>query len=236
MVDQMFQPIKQERVYVQVINQIYDLINKGKLKPGDKMPPERVLVKELKASRTSIREALSFLRMIGVLERKVGQGTFISDQISPDTFKPMMLMLSFRNDGSKEIFEIRRILESECAYLAAERATAEDKKKIRNILDDIEKVEDADQEEDLDARFHTIIAETTHNKILIDLTYMVSELIRTPLKENRELIISKYGRERIIEDHKEILDAISNKDPYRAREAMGAHLSIFKEFTDSNQH
>ena len=124
----MLEPIKRSRLYEDVIKQIMNLIKNGILKPGDQLPTERELSEQLKVSRTSIREALRSMEMAGFLESRVGAGggTYIKEVTIDSIISPFADMLSIHNVSVLELLEVRLILETEVARLAALRRTEDD--------------------------------------------------------------------------------------------------------------
>ncbi len=129
----MFQPIKRKRVYIEIINQLQNLIDKGELKPGDKLMSERELSEKLKVSRSSVREAFSALELMGILESRPGEGTFISSASATASALLPMSMLMLLGSASEDLLELRWILEGEGAKLAAERASEENINQIKSI-------------------------------------------------------------------------------------------------------
>ncbi len=127
----MFIPIKNAKVYEQVIEQIKTMIISGNLQKGDKLPSERELVDQLKVSRTSIREALRALEIVGLIKCKQGEGNFIRDNFDNSLFEPLSLVFMLERSNKEDIIEVRRIIEVEAAALAAKRITKDQLKKVR---------------------------------------------------------------------------------------------------------
>ena len=117
----MLKPLKKTRLYEEIIKQLTDLINNGSLKPGDKLPTERDLAVQLNVSRTAIREALRSLEMMGFIESKVGEGTFVKEITLNNVIDPFSSILSKDKKLVAELIEVRILLESEIARLAAAR-------------------------------------------------------------------------------------------------------------------
>lgn len=130
----MFTPIKNTKVYEQVINQIKEMIQDGTLKKGDKLPSERDLVEQLHVSRTSIREALRVLEIVGIVECKQGEGNFIRTNFNDTLLEPLSIMFMLNDCKLEEIFELRKVIEIETAALSAERITDEELKKTRKYF------------------------------------------------------------------------------------------------------
>ena len=121
-IDDAMRPVQRTSVSDAIIAQITELIERNVLKPGDRLPPERELCKRFQVGRSSLREALRSLSMMGLLDGRVGEGTFVCDK---GQYVERALQWGFLLDGKKlqDLSETRLMLESQNAYLAAERAT-----------------------------------------------------------------------------------------------------------------
>src|SRR3989475_331886 len=129
------EPIKSTRIYEEIVRQVKQLIGEGKLKSGDRLPPERDLAEKFMVSRTSVREALRALQSRGLIDIRAGEGAFIRD-ISVDTLiEPLALVILPHREAVGELFEARRLLEPAIAALAARRATREELGEMERILD-----------------------------------------------------------------------------------------------------
>ena len=131
----MFSPIKNTKVYEQVIVQIKDMIDKGTLKKGDKLPSERKLVEQLQVSRASIREALRALEVIGLIECRQGEGNYIKTSFQDNLFEPLSIMFMLEGSNPEAIWELRKIMEVEAAGLASKRITDEQLKELKEITE-----------------------------------------------------------------------------------------------------
>jgi GntR family transcriptional repressor for pyruvate dehydrogenase complex len=121
----MFKSVKHTRVSDEIVHQVKTMISDGKLKPGDRLPPERELIKEFGVSRPSLREALNTLVAMGFLEVK-GKRTFIKSVASESMQNPLSLMIKADFQKIFDLIEVRKALEAWAAFLAAQRATEED--------------------------------------------------------------------------------------------------------------
>lgn len=226
----MFKPIKHKRVYEEILDQIRQLVAKGALKPGDRLVSERELSERLQVSRASVREAFSALDMMGILDSKPGEGTFIREEPQDSIIKPLALMFMLYQENSLEVLEVRAILEAGSAALAAMRATEEDIAKIKQELDAMEQdVRNGAIGELPDARFHLAVAEAGKNKVLVRLMNTVSDLIVETMRYSRQrLFVTPGNKQMLLEQHQEIYRAIADRDPEAAREAMRAHLRFVR--------
>jgi GntR family transcriptional repressor for pyruvate dehydrogenase complex len=222
----LFKPIKQKRVYEEILEQIRELVTEGTLKSGDRLISERDMAERLQVSRASVREAFSALDMLGILESRPGEGTFIRSVPRDTALKPLALVVMLYNERKLDIMEVRMILEVESAALAAQRATAEDLVKIRGCLNCLEQDFLNDRlGESSDAGFHLAIAEATENMVLAWFMHTVSDLLEATMRYSRQrLFENPENKEMLLLQHKNIFQAISGRDPKRAREAMSEHL------------
>ena len=108
-------PIKTKKIYEEIVEQIKELFAQGDLKPGDKLLSEREFAERLQVSRASVREALSALEAMGLIEIKPGEGTFIRQMGVSSIIEPLALLLLMEKDQVFELFELRKILEVEAA-------------------------------------------------------------------------------------------------------------------------
>jgi len=123
-------PIDRAGITELVVQRIKELLERGELKAGSRLPPERELADMLHISRPSLRTALKALSVMGIINAKPGAGTYIAESL-PEVFtEPMRFMTLIHNTSDEELFEARRIIESGLAELAAERATDEDIKAL----------------------------------------------------------------------------------------------------------
>lgn len=215
------QTIKSDRLYMKVAEQLKKLITNEVIKPGERFPSERELAEQLGVSRPTIREAMIALELSGVIEIRTGSGIYVTHpqhRIS-DT-------LADKGAGPFEILEIRYILEAEACALAAARITDEQLAELRATIDEMEEEEKrSNASERADQKFHSIIAQACQNSAVssvVDWLWKLrneSELSTMFLKRIRE-----EGIHPSIQEHKNILAALEQRNPERARTAMKLHI------------
>lgn len=230
-----FKQVKKVRVYEEIVEQLKDYFAKGELKPGDKLPSERDLAAQFDVSRVSVRQALTILETQGLLERKVGGGTY---KVSETNFEVSQLvnLLMTKKTEINEPLEVRRLIEPKMAQMAAERATQEDIAAMEDcLLRQKARVETGELIISEDSEFHYAIAKATKNGIILKLV----EAIHDMLWQTRENSIkAEQGNQRSLEGHYPILDAIKKGDSYAAYEAMLKHLeeveSLMLSYVEKN--
>ena len=222
--DQAFElgPIKSTRIYEEIVRQVKQLIAEGRLKTGDRLPPERELAEKFVVSRTSVREALRALESLGFIEIRAGEGTFVREVSVDALVAPLALMMTSQREAIGELFEARRVLEPAIAALAASRATPDEVQDMERILESQAR-EVAAGRTGLaeDAAFHTAIGSAAHNRAITRIVHAIMDL----LTQSREESLNTPGRPtRSHQDHRRILQAIAKRNPSAARQAMADHL------------
>lgn len=224
-------PIRTKRLYEEIVEQIKRLIADGRLKPGDRLLAERELADRFQVSRASVREAIRTLEMLGIIDIRPGEGTFIRETDSDDIIRPLAMFLAVERSSALDMFEMRRIFETSTASLAAERATPEELDQIEASLESMKErlnVQDSEKGEEFDAAFHFAIAEAAHNSLLTRLFKTVSgDFAKANSAARRQLYLDNVkNAQRIIDQHSEILAAIRSRSPKAAAKAMLTHLKF----------
>ncbi len=213
--------IRKRRIPEDIVAQIRRQLADGRLKPGELLPSERKLSETFEVSRASVREALRALESMGLVQSRSGNGTFIAT--SPAALlSPLTSDVLQHKDTLLEVFEVRKIIEPETASLAALRCSRHDLVRLERIL-----VEQAAQIEaggtgmEFDTAFHSLLASCAGNHLLLKL----NDAIVDSLRVTRERSLQVDGRPaKSLDGHREILNAIRNRNPAEARLAMLKHL------------
>lgn len=222
-----FNPIKDKKVYEQIIDQIKEKIYDGHLKKGDKLPSERALTEELQVSRASIREAFSALEMIGLIESRHGEGTFIKENTDNNFLKPLSLLFMLEENVQKDLIELRRMIEISGVRFAAWRANQDDLAEIGHWVKLMEEnCGDTDIYWKADREFHYALARATKNRLVYKLLNSISEVIDLYLAHVIKQIVKNENKvELLIRQHRNIYDAICKGDQNLAQKAMEEHLA-----------
>lgn len=222
-------PLDLKKRYVLVMNQILDLIKRGIYSEGDILPPERVIATRMGISRPSVREAYSALEIAGILESRVGSGTYVKSANLGQIMKKEIKNISTREESPYEIFEVRKILESETVALAARHAAGADVEALREILGQMKKEIRGKGSYSLgtDATFHLKIAEMAGNSMLLNVMRYVVDYSKERLwKLMRAKLITLPGhKEKDIAFHVAIVRSIEQRDSVRARSLMNQHFT-----------
>lgn len=223
--------IRPKRVSEEIVAQLKSLIFNGKLKPGEKLPPERDLARLLGVSRVSLREALNALQGMGLVEIQQGNRSFVRPITTKSIHDPLVAFTKNSRENVIMVFEVRKYLEMGSASLAAQRATGKDIKRLEKTLKDME--EDLQKNRlgakaDLD--FHSIIANATRNHAYIHVLQTVYDLLQEELRIAWAGVFRKKDRRQLLfQQHKKIFQAIKNRDPKRSADEVLAHLTFVEE-------
>lgn len=226
----MFSPIKSTKVYEQVIEQIQSMIANGQLKKGDKLPSERQLAEQLGVSRTSVREALRALQIIGLIEVRQGDGNFIKESFDSCLFEPLSVMFMLHESKPQEIVDLRRVIEVETSWLAAKRITDEEIAELGEIIKQLKafsEVQDEKNSVKVDKEFHYKIAQASKNFMLLNILNVISALMDNFIEDARGMILTNQNNKTLlVEQHENIFRALANRDPKAASDAMREHIDL----------
>jgi len=218
------EPGSHSQLTLQVVDHVRGLIATGALRPGDRLPPERELARELKISRSSLRAGIGFLSAMGVLKSRHGAGTFVSSGPPALDSSSLTVLGALHGFLPWQMFEARLVIEASVASLAAERATDEH---IAELAEEVAEMYAAlaDPHEYLvhDVRFHRTIARAAGNPILAALM----ETITANLYDGRRLTVQ--NSQDLMESagmHREIYRAIRSHNPPQAKLSMEKHLNL----------
>jgi len=220
--------VKPRRLSDEVAEILRAEIEKGTLKPGRKLPSEMELAQNFDVSRTVIREALSRLKYDGLLDSRQGSGAIIAEREMRQSFR-----LSSTGDFTKKDFqhlmEMRVIVESQTAFLAAQRRVKADLNRLRSDLEDMNRALQDTQEKDgtdPDLQFHLEIARATQNPYLAEFLQYINAKLKKIIQVSRKKAGSLPGAsEKVQAEHQSIYDAIAAKQAWSARNSMVLHIS-----------
>lgn len=208
----------------QVVTFVRALIDRGRLRPGDRLPGERELATQIGVSRPSVRAGLHALAAMGVVRSRHGSGTYIPDGPPSLGSEPLSFLAALHGFTREDMYETRRILETEAAGLAAERATPEHLATLAEEVAGLFANRDNPNEFLVhDINFHRAVAEAAKNPIVGALVGMVSALYYERRRATAQRASDSDLRD-AAEAHRRIYQAIRARDAEAARRAMSAHL------------
>lgn len=229
-----FRKIEAKKLYLQIAEQIMERVRDGRLAPGNRLPAERDLAAQMGVSRPSVREALIALELLGVVEIRIGQGTYVVGRAVP-----LESIVAFEMVAPFDLLEARAVIESEVAMLVARKraeGTADEEalEKTYEITAQMKRLvaEDGRVEEfySLGLGFHRALAEASNNEVLAGVVGSLVEATSHPLWAliNRKVLEDRVAREEQIREHEEVLAAIARGEGETAARAMQNHIEDLK--------
>ncbi|MBP1989303.1 FadR/GntR family transcriptional regulator [Paenibacillus eucommiae] len=219
--------VASSKIYEQIAAQIRQQIISGKLLPGDKLPSTRELSESFQVGRSTVREALSALKAMGLVEIHQGEGIYVRKINPSDLEMPSLDALLMSRTTILELLEARKSLEVSNAGLAAEKRTEEDLLAFEDILVRMKNsLGDEEQGEKEDMLFHLTLARATHNSIMARLLETISAQMELAIRETRRLQMysNKSVSLQLWKEHQEIFEAVQAGNSNVAQEKMKQHL------------
>ena len=211
----------EKRLYRNVLNKMLDLIKRGEIPVGGRLPPERELAEQFNVSRPTIREAIIALEALGHVEVKTGSGIYVLNGRSHNG--------SINENVSPfELTEARALIEGEAAALAANLITEEELQELEQSLEDMARENDEGDlaSGDADRKFHQVIANATRNEMIVSLIEQLWHVRNnSPRVFKAYKSICEQDGARRVEEHQEIFDALARRDAPAARTAMHHHFA-----------
>jgi DNA-binding FadR family transcriptional regulator len=225
-----FTPVSTGRISAEIVDQIKAAIREGRLGPGDQLPAERELTKQLGVSRVSVRDALRMLEAHGLIEVRVGArgGAFVTAPAPSLVSEGFADMLRMADVAPADVTEMRLVFELAMLPLAVERATADDIGELAAICD-------ASEAEGYNvgrsAEFHTRLARCTHNDALALFAESFHQRVLRSLQIAMRVAPEMGGAG--TKEHRELIEAMRDRDVARAVTILSAHLGRTAERLDS---
>lgn len=199
---------------------LLNMIQEEGFTAGDKLPTEAELVELLGVGRNTVREALRVLMSRNIVTIRQGSGTFISDKNGVSDDPLGFSMIEDRRKLTEDLIQIRVMLEPPIAALAAQNATAEDIAALESILTELEECMTRRQDyAEKDSQFHAQIAGCSHNLVMTNLVPVITNGVRVFAGSVQE---TEYENTR--QSHRRIFEAIRDRRPVDAQQAMYFHL------------
>ncbi|WP_188066522.1 FadR/GntR family transcriptional regulator [Brevibacillus brevis] len=217
---------EKEKISQRISRELLAMIESGQFPPSSKLPTEMELVQHFGVSRVPIREALSVLRAMGIISSQQGGGSYVEEFV-PSSLQQQFHIQQTDAENMKYLFEMRKILEPEAAYLAALRRTPEHLEQMRVVTKQLEDdfVSDDRTGQEADFEFHRLIIQATQNPIMIYMMENLASLYRRTLaitlKQNIGL---KRKRQVLYKEHESIYLAIEAEEPELAKVQSIIHL------------
>lgn len=223
-VDEIFAPVTVARASSSIAEQIRTAIVSGRLREGERLPPERVLAEQFGVSRVTVRDALRALEAMGLIEVRVGArgGAFVTAPTGSIVAQTMSDMMAMSALTPEDIVEARLIVELGTVTLAGVRATEDDLHRLRELSERAHRELGANTyTRELSWEFHALLADAAHNEAVEGLTQSFRSTLSMHPIRTRE---GRRAFERTVEEHDAILDALERRDGAAARRRMAGHL------------
>ncbi len=222
----MYEPVERPKVYQLVAERLLHQVRLRRLNPGDSLPPEHELARRYGVGRSSVREALRLLESKGVI-RSAGHGSFVVAEYGNALVDSLRFLLTLEAFDLEELYELRKILETEFAALAASRRDEEHLQRMEEAIREMEAgLDSQDRYIEADLRFHLTVAEATRNRVAVH----VMRAIRDPLHRALASVYHIPGSpQKSMTQHRAILEAVRGQDREGARRRMAEHLGRVQE-------
>lgn len=222
----LIKPVSKKSLFEEVSDQIIELIEEGTFKPGEKLPGENSLSESFNVSRNSIRESLKALQLTGILTSKPGRGTYVSEQALRNIHNLKLMSIIENKSTLIELMETRLIIEPDLVYLAAQRATDEDIKKLEEVIEKGQKaLKEKNYSFDIGMEFHMLILEISRNRILGDFMKSITDHLIAQRGKLMLEHLSEYILEVEMGEHKKMLEFIKDGNAEMAKEYMHKHIA-----------
>lgn len=224
--------ITRQSVSDQVFEQLKEQLLMNEWRRGEKLPSENELATSFDVSRVTVRHALQKLTALGLIETKLGEGSFVRD-VQPGISMNQLIPMAYLNENSlQEIIEFRRVIEGKVAELAAMKATSEDIEKLEKAFATMEQVkEDLQQFSEADLNFHLTVADIAKNSIILQIYHIINDVLRKAFSE----IVLKRGNRAGLYYHNLLLEAIKSGDATKARRIMDEHMEDLYDSFQNNK-
>jgi len=201
-----------------IIEEIKKLILDQELEPGDRLPSERELAEQFGVSRASIREAITALSALGLVEARTGDGTYVSANLTDAVLQPLSWAVLLAGGVGQDLAEARKIIEPGIAALAARRATASDKKKLLETVNSMrEAIGNPSALAEQDLAFHMALARAARNRVLLETMTGLQRLLQALIASH---VLETENQKVCLQEHIEIYNAIEARDATKAQQAM----------------
>ncbi|RUS59908.1 FCD domain-containing protein [Pseudorhodobacter sp. E13] len=225
-----FEPIHAEKLSSAVVRQIEQLILRGILRPGERLPSERELSERMGVSRPSLRDAIAELHTRGLLDSRPGSGIFVAEVLGSAFSDALIKLFAEHEEAVFDYLAFRRDMEGLAAERAARLASDTDLKVIAATFAKMEAAHSkrsSPDEAELDAAFHMAIIEASHNVIMLHMMRSMYDLLKHGVFYNRQMMFrNKTTRAMLLDQHRGINDALQRRDPEGARAAVNTHLNF----------
>ena len=228
---------QEESSYERIFEFFRERLLSGELKPQDRLLPERELAQRLQVSRGSLREAMRAMAMLGIIEIRPGQGTFVR---SPDVMvlKDFFgVMLAMRPQMYSDVLEARIAIECQAIRLACTNATESDLRRIEATLEEVlQTIHDTTEGAEADYTFHAAIVDASHNEVLQFIYDAITTLLkRSHLERRKKVVNEKEFLDTLGTAHRQIYEALISQDADHASAMLRAHFTLAQDYISAHK-
>jgi GntR family transcriptional repressor for pyruvate dehydrogenase complex len=221
----MFQSVRHKKIFEEILDQIKEMMLQERLTVGQRIPPEIRLAESLGVSRSSLREALRILDVLGIIESKTGEGTVIR-KADPENLKNLMTLVAVSGGiNTVDLYEARCAIEVEAAMLAAVRRSEQDLAMMEQALKEMDSLSNNEASAQFDYMFHRAIVKASQNEILKMMISFIADLLGEQIRDTRRSLAPDVLT-RFQEQHWKIFEGIRRRDPEEASSVMREHLTF----------
>lgn len=226
-----FNRITRPKISDSVLNELLNRLLEGDLKVGDRLPSDADIADQLGAGRNSVREAMKVLQVLGVVERRQGDGSYVSSGGSK-AFEILLFALMTRIQNPRDLMELRKVFEVGVVELLLPRISAEQIEKLEKIAKEHEALLSRrpvpmDDAVEKDVDFHLTIVECTGNEALLALANVILRLVRSSMREH---LSDMPGREEAVRGHRATIEALKNRNSDEALKAINQSFDIWQSY------
>lgn len=222
-----YRSIRPKKIYEEISDYLLTMIKEGTLKPGDKLLSVQQLAEQFQVGRSTVREALSAIRAMGLIEMRQGEGTYVKSFDPSHVVIPLKSQLLLQEEDVAHLSEVRKIIEIGAVQAAAIKRTKENLREMECWIDKgKDLMSDKETGRLADFHFHLAIVKASHNPILLELMSHISKLIEETIDQTHYLIShEEQATKHLLDGHMAIYEAIKNQDAEAASNAMVNHLT-----------
>lgn len=227
----MFERIEQPKIIQEILSQIKQQIANHTLKKGDRLPSERALAEMFGVARATIREALKVLEMMGLIECVQGSGNYIANNMESSLTEPLSIMFMLEQGNLMQVLQLRRALETASVEIAAKNIDEQTLQKLEQLCIQLEGTSDESEKTANDRAFHYAISAASDNPLITTMLNAVSSLVENLITDARKLMLQEAHMSALInQQHRQVLNALKNKDARMAVAAMNAHMDAIERY------
>lgn len=216
---------RENRLSEMVLESIQNSIRDGEFKPGELLPSEREMSERYGVGKSSVREAIKMLQVLGVVEPSQGRGTFLCEELGAQLFRPLLLELMLVRSNREELYELRVMFDCAVLRLASQKATTEQRSEAMAAFDELRRMEETSSPgaPEADRIFHRAILDATGNEFVIKIGCLIYDLCLPYLRQG-----GADAGEEVRESYKKILGIFCTGNMEGLEEAVKKSLILFR--------